>query len=418
MIIDRNKSSYALYALDLEGIKTCVHKNSKSPSSLTALDLSGVDHYKKKDIQAARMNFEEIRLNSFYLETVLSWESFSSFSIKRTERKCLSKKNIEIIERMQELMSYQNLYLPFNEYKRIDSSKSLSLTCSELKTLIEPSVEETLDALDYNGLNSLAELAKYLEEHASEKECVAFRRFKASCLNDDVNYQGSSCVGLSLAVLKKLKDKFGIEGDLIIEKKSCQSAFHHGAAIIPCKNGWILIETNNAKGERLILIPPSLPKRHFDSTLKSSTSWSDGSRGKLSPIFYKFYASHRSEYLQTLANADSLVMSKYILRNNFFPVIAYENGKVILAIKIFPVTQKIVFQVGAGNTKSEVASFDFADVDISFKLALERFMNGKFKISADTLYQQITAIVSAKDHIHNLFEQTRVVDRNSTTNLT
>ena len=98
-----------------------------------------------------------------------------------------------------------------------------------------------------------------------------------------------------------------------------------------------------------------------------------------------------------MSNADTLVISKYNLRPSYFPVVAYQNGKMVLAVKVYPDLEKVIFQVGIGSEKQDIKCFQFKEIDESFQIELAHFMDGKFKIPPDILYTLLAASAKADE---------------------
>lgn len=406
MILDRSKSPYTHYALDLAGIESrYIQKDSKSPSSLSHLDLAGIQLYKKKDIESARADFKKIRSLSS-IDPLASKDPFSTFSIKRTDRKTLMEKNLQIIEISKKSVRPQDLYIPFPEFKKIDPSKCCPGSCEEVKALIESTVEEVLDQLDYNGLISLSELLKHLNSHVGQKECLSLYKFTISCREEAETFKSGDCVGLSWAVLKKIQEKFGIEGELFVEKGGLFNSFFHAACGFRCRDGWILIEAGWEKGQRVQAIPFGVSKMTSSGLILEAT---DLPSSCLTPIL-RINASSKEKsghYYNTIANVDTLIMSRFCLRGHYIPAVAYENGTPVVAVKVCLKTKTVALQIKI-SAKTISMKFSTQEINFDFKDKLQKITEGKCKISVDDLYLQIQTIISLSEHYYRLQQQLKI----------
>ena len=111
---------------------------------------------------------------------------------------------------------------------------------------VRETVNNTLDHIDYNGLPSFNKTAKQISEGKS------FIETKIDSSNEEL---GSTCVGMSHALLKELKSKHNIEGMFAVERRLGKEAFSHAAVIVQCNDGYVLLDTRSNPNHRIFSVP-------------------------------------------------------------------------------------------------------------------------------------------------------------------
>ncbi len=204
---------YSIYALDLEISKI---------------------NYKERNKKLDKYNISQEKIEKIYK----SYESD------------LEKKGASILPR--------HLYVPVPLYRK-ETPQTNPYSCEDIRDLIIDKVEKFGSEVDYTGLNTLTSFLEFFEEERFQNPSITavevFTKFKPNSSGEAELNHASSCVGQSLAVLQMLKKDFDLNGYVVVETAHLNSPPNHAAAIIPCNDGVLLLET--FEKEPIILIKPN-----------------------------------------------------------------------------------------------------------------------------------------------------------------
>lgn len=277
--------------------------------------------------------------------------------------------------------------------------------------MVEHTVHETLSQLDYNGLQPFLKMFDQLEEGRSFQEATIDSRGEEA--------EGSTCAGMSLALLKNLKDEHGIEGMFAALRKGCGQPFEHAAVIVECADGFLFIDPRAVPEDRIFSAPLEGTKEYKYFTLEGSKA------GSPFPIkmIYKKTEDHPEEvfeYCTNAANGDGLVMKHFIMEatnhppHDFIPISCYHlDGAKRKYILVCPNQSKIVLK--DENTTKEFKTKEIPFEEImkeGFEEELKEFMAPNycaavpgFHAPLELICRQITQFVSRQSTLKELFKQ-------------
>jgi len=262
-----------------------------------------------------------------------------------------------------------------------------------------------MDHLDYNGLLPYLKMLAQLQQGKSFLESGMDARGEES---------GSTCVGMSHAILEQLKEKHGVEGCLAVQRRIGEPAFEHAAVIVECNDGYVLLDTRSNPNHRIFSVPfnqrTTLP---FVSLVGSQP-------GSYTPITMTLANLEAFEYCTNIANSDELVTKHFMMEAPFigdnpaFPISAYyPNGRASKAIFVSLLQAKLTLKNGTIQSILPVENPD-RTVDISFDEIergllynrLERLYNTglpSFHIPLDELHLQLMTLVANAEAIRHIF---------------
>jgi len=278
-------------------------------------------------------------------------------------------------------------------------------TRKELLSIIEGTVHETINGLDYNALRPYLKTLKQLQDGSSFMETTIDSR------NEE---PGTTCVGISYALLKQLQKRHGIEGMLAVQRMLGQYAFNHAAAIIECSDGYVLLDPRNDPTQRIFSIP------FGQKIVLGPLSLSAGPPGSMRPISGSLEIPDEEEnfeYCTNIANGDDLVMKHFMVwapffpaQNPAFPIFVYDpSGRVSKTIYISLLQAKITLK--NMNLPKEDPE---RTIEISFPKIREGRSYGQLKRFYDTgsptfhtpldeLHGQLVTFVANAEVINQLF---------------
>lgn len=272
---------------------------------------------------------------------------------------------------------------------------------------ISETVHATMDGLDYN---SLPPYAKTLEQLADGR---TFREVRIDSRNEE---PGSTCVGMSHALLKTLKEKHGIEGMFATQRLQGAHFFCHAAVIIECRDGYVLLDPRSAPNLRIFSIP-------FEQTIsQDNISLTASKSGSITPVSvsYKYETMEETfEYCTNIANGDDLVMKHFMMDAPFnppddpaFPISAYyPNGKSSKCIWVSLVHSKLTLKNMTLPKEDEGRT-----QEVSFQEIREGHLHPQLKHLYDSgiptfqtpfnaLYEQLTQFAEKAEVIKQVFQE-------------
>jgi hypothetical protein len=138
-------------------------------------------------------------------------------------------------------------------------------TCEDLLRIIQKTVHATVDKLDYDGSRPYLKILDQLDKEGS------FGDVRIDSRNEEY---GSTCVGMAHAILKDLKDLHDVEGVLAVQRKSSAHPLEHGAAIVECSDGFVLLDARSNPDDRIFSIPFGGTEQYPGFTITASLSGS------------------------------------------------------------------------------------------------------------------------------------------------
>ncbi len=271
---------------------------------------------------------------------------------------------------------------------------------------IRETVHRTINSINYNGMQPFNKTAKQISEGRSFLETRIDSR--------DEEATGSTCIGMSHALLKQLADQHGIEGMFAAQRRPGK-AFEHAVVIVECTDGYILLDPRSHPDFRIFSIPFDHP-----FTIHNVTYTAAGP-GSQTPIF-QTNSEEEFEYCTNIANGDDLVTKHFMMEAPFdppkdpaFPVSCYyldgdKMGRGSRTIFVSPLNATFTFKNDTVEGKERTLIISFKDVlKDGFRAQLERFyVAGKpptFNIDIESLHEQLVQFVKNAGIIDALFRE-------------
>lgn len=272
---------------------------------------------------------------------------------------------------------------------------------------VRETVKRTINAISYNGLQPFNKTAEQIINGRGLLETRIDSR--------DEEETGSTCIGMSHAILKQLSDQHGIEGMYAAQRKKGK-AFEHAAVIVECTDGYVLFDPRSHPDHRIFPIPFDGPVTIHGKTFTAAN------RGSQIPISHSDHDGE-FEYCTNIANADDLVAKHFIMEAPFnppenpaFPISAYylegeKAGRGSRTLWVSPLQAKITCKndtVESGPERTIVISFKDVLND-GFRAQLESFyVAGKpptFNIDVELLHEQLVEFVINAGIIDEMFRE-------------
>jgi len=269
---------------------------------------------------------------------------------------------------------------------------------------VRETVKRTINNISYNGLQPFNKTAKQISNGRS------FIETRIDSRNEEET--GSTCIGMSHALLKQLSDRHGIEGMYAVQRKQGKDAFEHATVIVECADGYLLLDPRSHPDGRIFPIPFGPSVTIHGNTFTAAKS------GSQIPIF-QTGPEGKFEYCTNIANGDDLVTKHFMMEGPFVPPkdpSAYyldgdKAGRGSRTIWVSPLQAKFTFKndtVEGGPERTAIISFKDALKD-GFRPQLERFyMAGKpptFNIDVGSLHEQLVQFVTNAGIIDEMFRE-------------
>ena len=135
-------------------------------------------------------------------------------------------------------------------------------TSEEVVQKIESRVRQFISTTDYNSFHTLIGFIEFYEKlREKDPKITPLKAYQQYDPDDHlVREHGDSCVGQTAAILEILKKEHGIEGHAVIEREGPMGMPKHAAAVIPCRDGIILLEILYPSNPLVIVKPNQLAK--------------------------------------------------------------------------------------------------------------------------------------------------------------
>lgn len=306
----------------------------------------------------------------------------------------------------------------------------VTYTCEEAEKAVRASIAKLKTNLDYNGfhaviafINSLVTIKKS-DNNISELE--AFQKFQPDS-RKEVDDRGGTCVGQSYAIVQTLeKDNVNVNGQpvkgYVITKALLgdDQPQSHAAAMIPCRDGVIIIELS--WDDPLLVV-----KKHSGLTFVKGPHKEEfqivkipGGTYKLDkPIITHVHSMDGQfeyfEYLTDPANdPDNSVIKHWLLNchDAYYPLTGAENGVTKSVIKFDLLRGEVAFQ-DQQNEKDPRVSIKFKDLRFDkngmitnpefhkFLETHEKFFT-YFKTDIGLIFKQIKQMTENHESLQNL----------------
>lgn len=288
-------------------------------------------------------------------------------------------------------------------------------TRKDLLEIIQKTVHATVDKLDYNGSRPYLKILDQLEKESN------FGDVRIDSRNEEY---GSTCVGMAHAILKELKVEHDVDGVLAVQRKSSAHPLEHGAAIVECSDGFVLLDARSDPDTRIFSIPFGGTEQYPGFRITAAYS------GSTNPLILKCQ-DQEYEYCTNVGNGDDLVMKHFVMHATFdpgheyFPIATYNDDGSDRKFIGVSLKDSIIFlkdRKAPKGIRAENISFKFIrDNPEAFRQKLQTFMEPKvslgpiedpnesffgFRIPVEVAYQQLVRLASQENRIQRIFIET------------
>ncbi len=227
------------------------------------------------------------------------------------------------------------------------------LNVAEMAFKIKDLVQKYADGTNYNSWPTLIKFIDHFLEMQKKNSSVthisAYRQFDPDY--KDVQEFGNACTGQSMAMLKLLKEKYDLQGYLVVQKEGPTGIPMHTAIVIPCRDGILLVETLN-KNQPVIAIK-SNQKLKVEMYGQESTLEIDSKSGQYVKLVKNAYEVMKDGTVRVFKTEFPLselstkaVMLKYLVDRSEF---SFWNESTDYSIIINVHDGNIVFKRGQGR---------------------------------------------------------------------
>jgi len=274
---------------------------------------------------------------------------------------------------------------------------------------VRETVNRTINNISYNSLLPFNKTAEQILEGRNFLETRIDSR--------DEEKTGSTCIGMSHALLKQLSDKHGIEGMYGAQrKKGNGGALVHATVIVECRDGYVLLDPISHPDHRIFPIP------FGEQVTINGKTFTASNRGSQIPIS-QTERDEEFEYCTNIANADDIIAKHFIMeapfnppKNPAFPISAYylegeKAGRSSRTIWVSPLQAKFTFKNDTVKGDSErTLTISFKDIlNDGFCAQLKRYyVAGKpptFNIDVESLHKQLVKFVTNAKIIDLMFRE-------------
>ncbi|MBS0621170.1 MAG: hypothetical protein JSS61_06905 [Verrucomicrobia bacterium] len=273
---------------------------------------------------------------------------------------------------------------------------------------VRETIKRTINDISYNSLQPFNKTVEQILYGRSLLETRIDSR--------DEEETGSTCIGMSHALLKQLSNQHGIEGMYAAQRKKGKAAFEHATVIVECTDGYLLLDPRSHPDYRIFPIP-------FDGSVTiHGKTFTAADRGSQIPIS-QIDRDEEWEYCTNIANADDIITKHFIMEAPFnppenpaFPISAYylegeKTGRGSRTIWVSPLQAKLTFKndtVEGGPERTSIVSFKEV-LDDGFRDQLERYYvvgtPPTFNIDVESLYEQFLQFVTNAGIIDEMFRE-------------
>lgn len=286
-------------------------------------------------------------------------------------------------------------------------------SCEEVAQKIQKRVLEYTASTDYNSLHTVTDFIDFFEKSGGGKELDIYRQFDPEA-NRLAHLHGASCTGQALALLDILREEFGVQGHAVVERDGPLGPSKHTAAVIPCRDGLILLEPLWMQDAIKIVKPDSSNESEVPGGVQTFyvTSKPDGRstlhRRQSRPLPGGRLKHEHSEYpLSILPTAP--VMLKYMVDRIAFPITRDIDPEPAITLMVDIHEGQVTFKKGEGRNapRRQIPFAKFSSDEVQADLAT--FLAGGFLKTPQTqIRAQIQKIIDHQQILKNLSTQLRV----------
>lgn len=252
---------------------------------------------------------------------------------------------------------------------RNDSSVYLTAvnikTTKEVYNLIKNDIKEFTRDIDYNSWHALIDFIDFYHTfNPPVKSIEAFRRFDPQARR--IQEFGHSCSGQSIAIVDHLAEKYNLQGYPLVQREGKFGIPMHTASIIPCRDGILLIETQN-KNQPIVAVKSGIKTNAamFGDQCVLEIDSTEGPYAKLIRRAEIRLPDGSLKIFKTEFPLEELsiraVMLRYIVDRVEYALVSKKHDYSIL---INMHDGKIVFKKGKGNDAKR-KTLEFKDLDSS-----------------------------------------------------
>ncbi len=277
------------------------------------------------------------------------------------------------------------------------------------KGTVRKTVHETMNKMNYNGLLPFNKALDQMENG---------RNFLETKLTAKDEETGSTCVGMSYAILKQLKLNHNIDGMFAAERPEGEKSFTHAAVIVECSDGYVFIDPRDKPENRIFSVP-------FNESIKFGNFTFSASMPR-STIPLKLITSDKTyEYCTNIDNGDDLVLKHFIVEAPFegppaspgFPVSAWKpTGGSFKTIWVSPIHAKLTLKNMTlkrdDPERSSVISFQ--KIREGEKALLDRLYNQgspTFQIPQKVIEKELFKFIDNAETINEIFFEIYIPER-------
>jgi hypothetical protein len=277
-------------------------------------------------------------------------------------------------------------------------------TRKELLSKITATVHKRVDGLDYNGSLPYLKILDQLERG---------RKFDKVTVDSRNEPHGTTCVGGAHQIIKDLKDNHRVAATLAVQRKSSSHPLEHGAAIIECSDGYVLLDARSNRDLRIFSIAFGETKQFLGFAITASKP------GSTTPL--KVHCPGQSfEYCTNVGNGDDLVMKHFVMHapfdpgHEYYPIATYNpdgSDRKFIGVSLKTSSLFLKDRAAPKGTRAENISFKWIrENPVEFYKKLADFMkpSDKFKgflIPIQTVFQQLVKLASQESRIRRLFTE-------------
>jgi hypothetical protein len=278
--------------------------------------------------------------------------------------------------------------------------------------LVNDTVHATLAQFDFNSLRPFLNLLRQINIGTS------FRDASLKLFGEE---QGTTCFGVSRALLKSLKQEHGVEGSLAVNRDCLMHTFHHSAVVVECSDGFVFIESTYAP---VLSSYPFGQVRPFGERYFMRAS-QPGSTIPLTLVLPSIEREHRMlpastlEFCTNIANPEDLALKRYVIGCLWDPAQCIKIGRFDEDRRLRKFVSISLLQ-SKGILDTLDASGEHRTKDVSFHSILTGdglremmdFIGPRYCLSTpglntplNILRQQVVEVVSQAERLTNLFHQ-------------
>lgn len=268
----------------------------------------------------------------------------------------LQKKEISRLKSISIRVLFSSGAYPTPQFKKLTIPR-VPFVLDQAYCLISKSVHDVVDSMDYNGIQPFVKLIEHVQTGSPISELN---------LNAEGEFPSTTCVGMTEALLKTLKNNHDLHGLLVAQRKIGQLGFQHACALLYCLDGFILIDPVSDPSRRIYLLP------YQTTTEIEGKSFTTKSPHDLIPI-KESSISGEFEYCSHILNAEDMILKHYMAEEPFlsannpsFPISTYNqdgSASKCIFISIINDTLTLKNMTYAKTDKRRTSEIDIEDVD-------------------------------------------------------